>query len=103
MNERTGTPGSRRFFWWFFVLQLVPLVGLIAVSKAFSVWTLITLANTCVFFFNLSRYFGNKSHPDAKANRRMLFAGCVMFGLMTVVWAVLLALCVWRTGSLGSL
>ncbi len=94
-------PRSRRFFWWFIIIQLAPLVGIPVMPSIPTVWILIVLVNTCVFCFNLAVYHGRGTDEDATANRLMFLIISALFGLMALTWAVRLAMTIYRTGSLG--
>jgi len=94
-------PRSRKFYWWFIGIQLVPLVGILFLPSIAKVWVLIVFANTCVFFFNLGRHEGSGVDADAKSTRVLLWLIGVVFGAMTIAWGARLAVTIYQSGSLN--
>lgn len=92
---------SRKFFWWFLGIQLVPAAGILAMPKVHAVWAFLTTANTCGFFFNLARYHGQGLDPDHRKNRMMFLALSGLFALMAITYGVRLALNIYHSGSLS--
>ncbi|MBN2309020.1 MAG: hypothetical protein JXR94_08625 [Candidatus Hydrogenedentes bacterium] len=104
--QRTGTPNpakraSRKFFYWYIAIQCIPLVGIPATWPNINrVWVLIAMANTCVFFFNLARHRGRRGEGDAKRERLLLFVIAAMWAAMVVCWGALMAVGIYRSGTL---
>jgi len=92
---------SRKFFLWFLLIQLVPVLGMPTMPGINRVWVLIVLANTCVFLFTLGRYHARSRDTHVKSNRLMLFIGGAMFAAMTVSWGVWMAIAIYQSRSLG--
>lgn len=92
---------SRAFFWWYIGIQVVPLAGIIAVPSIATVWVLIVLANTCVFFFNVARYMGRAGQLDARTNRLLFLVIAALFAVMTLSWGARLTLGIYRSAPLG--
>lgn len=95
-KEKTVQTGekkrSRKFFWWFLAVQLIPLVGIpITWHRYNRVWVLIILVNTTVYCFNLARFLGSGSAEDARGNRLMVFVVAATFAAMALAWGVLMA------------
>jgi hypothetical protein len=109
MSETTestvGKPASRKFFYWFLGVQLVPIAGIAGAPGLVKLWVLIVLGNACVFFFNFSRYHSRRK-PDAdeadmKTERLLLLGACATWGLLVLVWGGAMGLDMYRSGSLG--
>ena len=101
-EERSSSaPRSRRFFWWFLGIQLLPLLGVPLFPSIISVWMLITLANSCALAFNLARHVGRPPDGHQGRDRAFLFAVSGAFAIMALMWAVKLAVKVYQSGSLN--
>ncbi len=86
--------GPRTFIWWFLIVQLVPLVGILALPNVSRVWVLIVFVNTCVLHFNFGR-------NDTQGYRFYHYLIGGIFGVMAVAWAIFLVVRFYQADTLS--
>ena len=109
MSEATESTArksaSRKFFYWFLGIQLVPIAGIAGAPGLVMLWVLIVFGNACVFFFNYSRYHSRRKpdldEADVKAERLLLLGACVTWALLALIWGGTMALNIYRSDSLA--
>lgn len=90
---------SGRFLWWCAGVLLIPMVGLLFLQQLNSIWVLIVLLTNAALFFQLG--FVEGTNVDRGSSRMLFLVLSSIFSVMSIAWAVRLAIRIYVSGSLG--
>lgn len=93
---------SKRFYYVFLAVLLVPAAGIPLASDLGRVWVFVLMLNTTMFFFNLWRVQRQPGNAASRTDAVLALAAAVLFAAISASWGALLALDVYKSVSLGA-